>query len=94
MTALIVSIVAAVLASIALVVGCIGLSIIVGLKNSTHTVQYQPLDEVLNESSQKTDVKPNLNMYSENNPSIRQFFDVFPEEASDVEKEEAETEAI
>ncbi len=36
--------VAIVLSGIAITIGCIGLSIIVGLKNSTHKIQYVPIE--------------------------------------------------
>lgn len=41
---LIVGILAILFSLIALIVGCIAISICVGLKNSTHTIQWKPLD--------------------------------------------------
>ena len=36
--------IAVILSTVALVIACVGLSIIVGLKNSTHQIQYVPIE--------------------------------------------------
>ena len=36
--------IAVILSTVALVIACLGLSIIVGLKNSTHQIQYVPVE--------------------------------------------------
>ena len=37
---------------VALIIGCVALSAIVGLKNSTHQIQYMPIDQIEHESDE------------------------------------------
>lgn len=42
----IVSIVSIILSIVSIVLGCLSISMIIGLKNSTHSIQYVPVDDV------------------------------------------------
>ena len=52
------SVAAFALSLIALIIGCVSLAITVGLKNSTHRIQYVPLDNPFDEEG-KDKTKPN-----------------------------------
>lgn len=44
--AIIISVISIVFSIIAIFFGCLGISVVIGLKNSTHSIQYVPVDEV------------------------------------------------
>ena len=64
----IISIVAIVLSAIAITLSCVGLSIIVGLKNSTHKIEWMPVPEP------EVDRKPEA---ENNNSNVNQTLEDF-----------------
>jgi hypothetical protein len=61
--AIIISALAICLSTVALIVGCIAISICVGLKNSTHTIQWKTLDNPFKDEAEEllNETDPELN---------------------------------